>query len=416
MKHRRSWPKRIITLQLLIGFAACTLILSGIASAFSVTFDTAWESRFQRTSGWTGADGIQSIDLLDGRVLFLFGDTWIGPIVDHHRGANAQLVHNSIAAYDRGSGITNPIHFYWNQQVRSKNPRAWVETDSCAQRRKHVPASRKAPRSTDWFWPLGDGIVLPDQNGKMRLLMFWERLALDHQQKPPWNFRTAGSTLVIVNDMEKGISRWHPVCLPIPYRTDNRRIPGSQKSSSLCWGMALVAGDKAMDPNGFLYIYGVRQTDGAPNDLVLARAPMDAPENFERWQFLTRDGWKSSPEELTSLCDSITNEFSIDRMSENPDQYVLIQSDPFFRNEIWMRKASQPEGPFSAPAVVFSAASLAQCSGCFAYAAKAHRFLSDPNDLLISFVVNSTHFDILRTDTDIYRPRFIRLSLEGVIP
>ena len=62
------------------------------------------------------------------------------------------------------------------------------------------------------------------------------------------------------------------------------------------------------------------------------------------------------------------------------------------------------------------AASLAQCNGCFAYAAKAHRFLSGPNDLLISFVVNSTHFDMLRTDTDIYRPRFIRLSIEGVIP
>lgn len=397
---------------LLVTFSGLSTVTPCDASA---VFDSVWESRFQRTSGWTGADGVQSVDLMDGRILFLFGDTWIGRIENNRRGKNDHLVRNSIAVFSKGPGKPGTMVFQWGNKGLPKQPRAWIEPAGTPNR-KQPNSSNSGDVQPEWLWPLGDGIVIPSVASDRKLLLFFERMRIDDRQQPPWNFRTAGSVLVVIEHAEADINQWKPVIVPIPYVSQTSKHSTGDSTASLSWGMALVAEIGESDVTSTLYIYGIRQSSATPNELVLAKAPLATPEDFGQWQFWTATGWKATPEDLKAIETEMTNEFSIDPLPDPQSGLVLIQSDPFFRNDIWMRMADRPQGPFSPPIVVFSASSLAGCNGCFAYAAKSHRFLSEPHGWMISFVVNSTNFEELFTNTDIYRPRFIRLDLEQVLP
>lgn len=58
-----------------------------------------YEPLFDRDAGWTGADAAYSVDLGQGRVLWLFGDTWI----DRY-GPSPKMIRNSIAV-QRGDAV-----------------------------------------------------------------------------------------------------------------------------------------------------------------------------------------------------------------------------------------------------------------------------------------------------------------------
>ncbi len=54
-----------------------------------------YDALFCREKGWTGADAAYSVALADDVTLWLYGDTWIGDIVDgRHKGAT--MVNNSV--------------------------------------------------------------------------------------------------------------------------------------------------------------------------------------------------------------------------------------------------------------------------------------------------------------------------------
>src|SRR5579885_2950424 len=79
-----------------------------------VTPDAEWNAVFDRTEGWTGADCAGSVDLGDGRTLWMFGDTWVGK-----RQPGAQMVNNSIAVHptDKSAPWRPPdprrVQFVW---------------------------------------------------------------------------------------------------------------------------------------------------------------------------------------------------------------------------------------------------------------------------------------------------------------
>lgn len=75
---------------------------------------------FYSTTGWTGGDGAYSVDLGEGRILWLFGDTFTAPIVDGKRSSLA-MIHNSFAITE-GDQVTfyphalhpdEPGSYYW---------------------------------------------------------------------------------------------------------------------------------------------------------------------------------------------------------------------------------------------------------------------------------------------------------------
>ena len=70
----RGWLGVLIALGLLIGCATQPSVVVEPWPQF--------DALFAGDQGWTGGDGAYSVELSDGLILWLFGDTWIGKIQD----------------------------------------------------------------------------------------------------------------------------------------------------------------------------------------------------------------------------------------------------------------------------------------------------------------------------------------------
>jgi hypothetical protein len=128
-------------------------LVFGCASAsppkYSVEALPRYDALFCREKGWTGADAVYSAALSHDVTLWLFGDTWIGDIVDgKHKGAT--MVNNSIALQRGKDPVTASVEFFW-QTTEEGKPAAFIE-----------PAD-----GTGWFW-IFDGIVA---DGKLYLFL-----------------------------------------------------------------------------------------------------------------------------------------------------------------------------------------------------------------------------------------------------
>ena len=76
-----------------------------------------WDASFARKKGWTGADGCYSVELGDGRTLWLYSDTWVGTVAEGKHAKGSHLVNNSIGLQPAGKNGKPPKHdsleFYW---------------------------------------------------------------------------------------------------------------------------------------------------------------------------------------------------------------------------------------------------------------------------------------------------------------
>lgn len=70
---------------------------------------------FQRDQYWVGGDGAYSVDLGEGRVLWLFGDSWIDPRGMGSR-EGATMVSNSLALQNGYDPSQATAEFYWGQR------------------------------------------------------------------------------------------------------------------------------------------------------------------------------------------------------------------------------------------------------------------------------------------------------------
>src|SRR5580658_5611046 len=70
------------------------------------------EALFHSNPLWLGGDGVYSVDLGHGRVLWLFQDSFIATSPAHVRSA-ATIVHNTIAIQNGYDPTTASIQFYW---------------------------------------------------------------------------------------------------------------------------------------------------------------------------------------------------------------------------------------------------------------------------------------------------------------
>ena len=94
-------------------------------------------------------------------------------------------------------------------------------------------------------------------------------------------------------------------------------------------------------------------------------------------------------------------------------QYILIYQNGGMEPKVMMQLSKSPFGPFYPPKILYYCPEEREDKDFFAYNAKGHPSISPPDSLVISYNVNSFDFftDVL-TKSNLYRPRFIKISLE----
>ncbi len=387
--------------------AAVVLGLAGLAAPAwgQATRAEDWDKIFTRSEGWTGADGAGTVTLPDGRLLWMFGDTWIGRVEQGKHAAGSKLVSITLGIHPLPADPGTPppaesVEFAWGQPNEAGQPTAWLTPDP------EIAGSRKT-----WFWPMGGGAVVPRGDGAESLVIFMWSLSRTPEDRGVWSFQVTGNVLAVVDNWREPLPDWKARQIKLPHG----RVPGPDQPLTIDWGYAALA-DEGSAADRYLYIYGLVNHQIHNRDLLVARVPIGRALDFSAWRFYAGDEkWSDRVEDARGIAQGLVSEFSVERIGTGAEQrYYLVQSEPHLGKHVLLRAARSMVGPFSQPQAVFEVPELAKNPAYMTYAAKGHAALSPPGELLITYVVNSTDFGAMVADAEIYRPRFIRVPLDTV--
>ncbi|MFH1882574.1 MAG: DUF4185 domain-containing protein [Planctomycetota bacterium] len=365
---------------LIAGLVLFGLLVFGCASAprpgYSVETLPEYDALFCKTEGWTGADGAYTVALADDVTLWLYSDTWIGDVVDgKHKGAT--MVNNSIALQRGKDPATASANFFWGTTKEGK-PAAFIR-----------PAD-----GTGWFW-IFDGIVA---DGKLYLFLMQ---IVKTDEKGTWGFKHIGTWLGEVEN---------PHDDPLAWRVRQYKIPYGRYSKDV----NIFFGSAFMRDGDFVYIYGSNEdwSEGmSGRSMIVARVPYKKMTDFEQWRFLSDGGWQPDMTGISELFNGTATEYSV-CYQPSIKQYVVVYTENGMSKNIMMRLAPTPVGPWSSAYKVYECPEVEWHKTYFCYAAKAHPEISKDDELIVTYVCNSTDFWQMAADARIYRPRFLRIKFD----
>ncbi|SEE99213.1 DUF4185 domain-containing protein [Ruania alba] len=315
--------------------------------------------------GWTGGDSTYSIPMSDGRTVWVFSDTFLGPVNDDGtRPLETPFLNNSFVVTDGDdtSTVTGGT---------AAEPTSLIEP----------------PEDGGWYW-VGDGVQASDGTVQLTALQFWY----------------GGGGSFDFGWESNHLARFDPDTLELLSLTDLPSASGVQWAS---W----------IEPAGrYTYIYGV-DDGGAEKFLHVAR--VRGTDLTGRWQFWAGNRWSWDETHTVPLMDGVANEYSVSALA---DGYLLITQDTheLFSRNVEAYVACSPTGPFRSIGTVYEIPEVGAGGSyanpnVFAYNAHEHPELREVTEdgltTVLTYNVNSFDSSELYEDVTIYRPRFVELAL-----
>lgn len=388
---RAWWSATIGALALLVH-----LLIAPAAPAAAVTHTSAaavapmtadqlylqWAAYGDAGGHWTGGDSTVSVPLPDGRIAWLYSDTFLGTVrADHSRPTTTPLVNNSLVVQN-GTTLGPTLH-------------GGTAT---------APTALVRPGSGSEFYWVGDGTV---EGNTLKVL--YGRFA-PTGEGPPLGFTRTGTVLATFS-------------LPSLTLTATQVLP---VSATIGWGSTIL------EDGSYSYIYGSEYADGLKY-LHLARV---ATGNLAgAWEFWTGSGWSSqetASASVTTTLDSLAGDVSAASASSRllsgvgegmsltkvGNQYVLVtqENNQIFSSWIVAYVANSPAGPFTGPTYLLEALEPSLAPNQFIYHGRIHPEFSAPGKLLLTYDVNTFDPNGTYADARIYRPRFHEVTWPPPVP
>ena len=314
-----------------------------------------------RAGEWAGGDGNYSAPLPDGRVAWLFNDTFLGPVGEGSSITPQAPVHNTIVTADQTSD--RPTRLIMNGSADSPLPLVGP------------------PRTAEpWYWN-GDGIV---DDGKLHVFEFKQQAAGGGHFGFEW----------IATDL---------ATFSVP-GLELERVQPTYDANNVQWGVELLRdGD-------YVYVYGM-ETAFLDKYVHVARAPVGGLDG--EWEFYTGSGWSPDEGDSARVLRAVGASFGVARVH---DRYVLATTDQFLGSEIYLHTAATPFGFAGTDRVTIYDTPEGQpeydedaAGDIYTYNVAAHPDLGSRDTLVLSYNVNSTAIDDLNRDINNNRSRFIRV-------
>lgn len=371
---------------------------------------------FKRNSARViGHDGAYSVPLKDGRVFWSFGDTILGPerrgynpqkmtieewiIKDPWAQKNVSMISNSglIAEAEDIRDLTHKgfKYFVHEKEVDGKKLIEAREIISIPDEIRGKGMERIA------FWPF-DGIEVNSKLYVFYLMVKCVNLSLN----------VYGTGLACSLYPYKTFERIKSIA-PMPPKGapkneesyiwwDNTRYKNQNQMP--CFGTAVLK--KIID--GYVYIYGSK-LEKRNNQYIaavsLARVKKNSIEDITKYEYLTEapsekndfePRWDDNPRKTAVLFDGNANELSV---SYNPylGKYLAIYSyagtlhKKGKKDQIHMRVAEKPEGPWSSPIKIYEPKRSLENDIC--YAGKEHpEYSKDGKKIYVTYVSHQRYF------------------------
>lgn len=317
---------------------------------FTIYEDCHYNLLFTRYgNGWTGSDATYSLALPDGRIMWMFGDTFLGTVTAGRTRSEAPFIRNSVIVQTGDRMET----FHGGT---SNAPRAFIQPDL----------------TQNWYWPLDATIY----EGKIQWLL--GELG-SSGSGGAWDFAYRGFDLAILDVVTLEVqTRYRKVDLP-----------------DISYGSCLLEDDQ------YTYIYGIK-TKGLSKTAHLARAPGG---DLERpWTYYDGSRWVENPSHFV-IANHVSDQFSV---LKEGSTYYLITHEPYFSRRIQIMQAPAPEGPWTNRRTLYCTPE--NTDQIFTYNSFVHPELAENGELRISYNINSFNFNDLFNNADLYRPKFIRVD------
>jgi hypothetical protein len=366
---------------------------------FTVEDAPEWTALFNRKKGWIGGDGIFAIPLsgvdspgagADTTTMLLFSDTLIGEIEENEQGEEEidfQMINNTVAMLRGVEAAEDKISFHWASDEAGKPKTVFIP---------NTPKTQPG----EYYW-LGDGFVNRAKNGDTYIFGYRIR----NTEAETFGFEEVGNTLIIIPAGSKPpFENQRQIDTPFYFTGDTPDATGS-------FGAGLFVNTKeagAPDPDGYLYVYGVR---GKAKEVLVARVEPANIENFDQWRFWDGSSWQPDMHKAAAIANRASNEMSVTPLPDG--RYAMVFQTDGIGRTVGLRLGLSPHGPFGPIIPLWDASADVEVDKDFiSYNAKVHNNLSKPGELLISYNINS--FDFFKDIEDhpnLYRPRFIRVKL-----
>ncbi|GGT06558.1 DUF4185 domain-containing protein [Streptomyces chromofuscus] len=339
-----------------------------------------------RTDDWTGGDGTHSLRLPDGRVLWLFSDTFLGPVHPPPnpsgesyawRDTTAPMVRNSAVVMSGG-------------RLRTTLP-APLFPDPAPHQWRWPVAARVEPRS-------------PGAAERVVRVVLWTRAA----GRAPWIYGVPLATEVATLSLPE--LRVESVTEVL----DQQSVP--DPSRRVLFGTTLVARD------GWTYVFGGddgQAVSRPASSAYVARVPDGGLADPAAWEYWDGSAYVTGTRPAPVLGDErrtgVGSAFSVVR---DGDTYVLftMAAGAAGLGTVTSYWACSPTGPWHGPARGFSPP--LPSAGVAAYNPQAHPGVGGDRRLVLSYDVNWLEATgapaAVSRNVTLYRPRFVTLRLRPV--
>jgi len=312
--------------------------------------------------GWTGGDSTYSVKLSGGRTVWVFSDTFLGPVnPDGSRPTTTPFINNSFVV-QRGHSL--------------KTVTGGTRTN---------PTALVPPPANGWYWFGAAGTSKAGRN--------LDIFTVQYERTGPgqWDWQWVSNHLARFDSKTLKLKELVP-------------LPSAANVQWSAWQLS---------EGGYTYIYGVEDL-GAAKYQHVARVRGDDLKG--RWQYWTGAGWSADETASARVLEGVANEHSVTRWG---DGYLLVTHDT---NELFSKRvlgyfSCSPVGPWVNPVELYQTPETG-AEGSYGdgdiitYNSHDHPDQRSGSTLLVSYNVNSLDPNTdLYADVSIYRPRFLGITL-----
>jgi hypothetical protein len=362
-------------------------------SSTTTTTSPGASGLFPYAQGWLGADGAYSVSLGNGKSLWFFDDTFIGPAAATSRTQSTAFIHNSVGI-STCSALNCTFQYYWRG----------MNTTS--------PGPVFAAPGTDWYWAMDTFIY----NGTLYIALMQMHAA----GTGAFGFAYSGSVLASIGNYTAPPSQW--VITYQQLNTGGSVVPGV----SIVVNQGPGGNPDPANPNGANYAYFFTAV-GSPPYLALLRIPLADLSHLARpgnpdWQYLNASGswaaWQDSTTTLPSDNAQVVNPGATEmtvRWHSSTNQWIAVYPVGLDNKAFYSLSSSLTSGwGASEPLYTYPEMQPSNANythNVFCYAAKEHPEFEAAGQLVFTYVCNSTVENDITQNMNLYHPIVVQQSL-----
>ena len=341
-----------------------------------IKYDDIYDNLFvPQDTGWQGGDAAHSIKLNDNRVLWLFGDTFIGKNDYGQRKVLFPHINNSLAITKKINESNIDLKFYWKNKNGSPS--------------SFFPSLNKTPDI--YYWPT-NGLLI---KGNLIILCFSIQGNFDGKYLDFWS--TVGTNMIIVSNPKDDPNDWETEYVELG-------IGNNQ--------FGIHSGLYFDDP--YIYFLGYKKDAPNGNHAILARAifsKLIQNKSSDSIEYFCENGgeliWTQSNKNIKKLFIPGNTESSIIYLNKRKI-FLCTTYDPL-ESKLYLLVAKKITGPWHGPFEIFQNPDHISMT----YAFRIHSALMDDEDSLVCSYITSPNGDMRKEyiDPKYYRPRFIRMGI-----